>query len=113
MVGAAIKKHHPQVIQSGPQQTRLDRVLAPPLSGLVSTEMSEPDMQEACGSLSEWIAMAQLGSPRISADDDIDSFLSRYNVPEADQGRTTDLISLKWHGLISAKWIVHLFVTFL
>jgi ribonuclease P/MRP protein subunit RPP40 len=113
MVGAAIKKHHPQVIRSGPQQTRLDRILAPPLSGSLSTHMSEPDLQEACGSLAEWIAMVQLGSPRISADDDIDSFLCRYTVPEADQGCTTDLISLKWHGLISAKWIMHLFVTFL
>ncbi|KAJ5133676.1 uncharacterized protein N7443_004700 [Penicillium atrosanguineum] len=111
--GAAIKRHHPQVIEAVPQQTRLDRILAPPLSGVVSTEMSEVDMQEACGSLSEWIAMVQLRSPRVSADDDIDSFLSRYTVPEADQGRTTDLISLKWHGLISAKWIMHLFVALL
>ncbi|KAJ6108287.1 hypothetical protein N7523_009610 [Penicillium sp. IBT 18751x] len=111
--GAAIKKHHPHVIEAVPQQTRLERILAPPLSGVVSTEMSEVDMQEACGSLSEWIAMVQLGSPRVSADDDIDSFLCRYTVPEADQGRTTNLISLKWHGLISAKWTTHLFVALL
>ena len=95
MAGAAIKKHHPQVIEAVPQRTRLDRILAPPLSGVVSTEMSERDMQEACGSLSEWIAMVQLGSPRVSVDDDIDPFLSRYTVPEADQGRTTDLDQLE------------------
>ncbi|KAJ5665963.1 uncharacterized protein N7477_008411 [Penicillium maclennaniae] len=111
--GAAIKKHHPHVIEAVPQQTRLERILAPPLLGVVSTEMSEVDMQEACGSLSEWIAMVQLESPRVSADDNIDSFLCRYTVPEADQGRTTNLISLKWHGLISAMWTTHLFVALL
>lgn len=75
--------------------------------------MSEPDMQETCGSLSEWIAMVQLGSPRVSADDDVDPYLSRYVVPDAGQTRTTDLISLKWHGFISSKWIMQLFVALL
>jgi ribonuclease P/MRP protein subunit RPP40 len=75
--------------------------------------MSEPDMQERCGSLSEWIAMVQLESPRVSADDDVDPYLSRYTVPEADQTRTTDLIRLKWHGFISSKWIMQLFVALL
>lgn len=113
ITGTVIKKHHPQLIESGPQQTRLGQILAPPLSGVVSSEMSDLDMQERCGSLSEWIAMVQLESPRVSADDDVDPYLSRYTVPEADQTRTTDLISLKWHGFISSKWIMQLFVALL
>lgn len=75
--------------------------------------MSETEMQENCGALSEWIAMVQLGSPRVFADDDVDSYLSRYVVPNSDEASTTDLVSLKWHGLISSRWTMHLFLTLL
>jgi len=107
------KTPYPQLIESEPQQTRLSRILAPPLSEVVFSEMSEPDMQDTCGSLSEWIAMVQLGSPRVFADDHVDPYLSRYAVPDVDQSRATNLISLKWHGFISSKWIMQLFVALL
>jgi ribonuclease P/MRP protein subunit RPP40 len=70
-------------------------------------------MQESCGAFAEWIAMVQLGSPRVSADDDVDSYLSRYSVPGVDAASTTDLISLKWHGMISANWVQGLFLSLL
>ncbi|KAJ5168281.1 uncharacterized protein N7482_003875 [Penicillium canariense] len=108
-----ITKHCPQMIDSDVLKSKLDRIHTPPLHGLVSNDMSEEDMQESCGSLSEWIAMVQLGSPRVSADDDVDPYLSRYRVPGADAASTMDLISLKWHGLISAKWIMQLFLCLL
>ena len=98
------------MIDSEVLKTNLGRISTPALQGLVSNDMSEGDMQERCGTFSEWIAMVQLGSPRVSAGDDVDSYLSRYSVPGADGASTTDLISLKWHGLISAKWILQLFI---
>lgn len=70
--------------------------------------MSEAELQESTGALSEWIAMVQLGSPRVSADDDVDPYLCRYSIPGCDEITFTPLISLKWHGLIPAKWTAQL-----
>lgn len=75
--------------------------------------MSAGDIQEACGSISEWLAMVQLASPRVSAEDDVDPYLSRYAVPESGATSTTVLVSLKWHGLISASWTMQLFLDLL
>ncbi|KAJ5905514.1 uncharacterized protein N7473_002430 [Penicillium subrubescens] len=108
-----IQKHHPQNIDSEVLKTNLGRISTPSLQGLVSNDSSEGDMQESCGAFAEWIAMVQLGSPRVSADDDVDSYLSRYSVPGVDAASTTDLVSLKWHGMISAKWVQELFLSLL
>jgi ribonuclease P/MRP protein subunit RPP40 len=101
------------MIDSQVLKTKLGRISTPSLQGLVSNDTSEGDMQESCGAFAEWTAMVQLGSPRVSADDDVDSYLSRYSVPGVDAASTTDLISLKWHGLISAKWVQQLFLSIL
>lgn len=90
-------------------KTKLSQISTPPLQGLVSPDMSEGEMQESCGAFAEWIAMVQLGSPRVSAEDNVDSYLSRYSVPGDEGACTTDLISLKWHGLISGTWALQLF----
>ncbi|KAJ5679425.1 hypothetical protein N7462_007669 [Penicillium macrosclerotiorum] len=104
-----IQKLHPQVVELEQLETNLGTVLTPLLGGLLSNSMSEEDMQERCGALSEWVAMVQLGSPRVSAADHVDPYLSRYSVPESDETCPIDLVSLKWHGLISSKWIIQLF----
>ncbi|KAJ5823302.1 Ribonuclease P Rpp40 [Penicillium robsamsonii] len=78
--------------------------------------MLEGDLQEHCGALSEWIAMVQMASPRVSGEDDVDPYLSRYAVPDADEiqaPEAADLMSLKWHGLISSRWIMQLFLNLL
>ena len=107
-----VGKHHPQALDCAPLQNSFGPVAVPPLSGLVSNEMPEAEMQENLGALAEWIAMVQLQSPRVSAGDEVDSYLSRYSVP-GDETRPTNLISLKWRGLIPRKWTLQLFVTLL
>ena len=57
------------MINSEVLTTKLSQISTPPLQGLVSPDMSEGDMQESCGAFAEWIAMVQLGSPRVSAED--------------------------------------------
>lgn len=74
--------------------------------------MPERDLQETCGSISEWLSLVQLSSPRVSADDHIDPYLSRYAVPGSDKA-IIDLISLKWHGLISSTWTAQILVALL
>lgn len=107
---APIGKLHPQFVESEPCSTRLGRIPTPPLDSLVSNKMSEGDMQEACGSISEWLAMVQLASPRVSAEDDVDPYLSRYAMPDSGPTSTTEVISVKWHGLIPSSWTMQLFL---
>lgn len=57
--------------------------------------------------------MVSLQSRRVSADDDIDPYLCRYDAPEIGDASASDLVSLKWHGFIPPKWIMHLFITLL
>ncbi|KAJ5777993.1 hypothetical protein N7520_001239 [Penicillium odoratum] len=108
-----VQKHSPQWFNCAPLRNSLGRTVIPPLSGLVAKDTPEVELQEACGSFSEWIALVQMRSPRVSAGDDVDPYLSRYSVPDLDKASTSELISLKWHGLISTKWILHLFSSLL
>ncbi|EPS33562.1 hypothetical protein PDE_08524 [Penicillium oxalicum 114-2] len=108
-----IEKQSPQWITPEMAKTSLNRVSMPPLEGLVSSQMAEDEMQQNCGALSEWIGLTQMRSPRISADDQIDPYLSRYEVPGTEVCKTVDLVSLKWHGLIPAKWILDLYACLL
>lgn len=108
-----IRKLHPQSIEARAVTARLDRTLSPPSEGLIAGGMPERDLQETCGSISEWLALVQLSSPRVSADDHVDPYLSRYAVPGSDKASTIDLISLKWHGFISSSWTTQLFAALL
>ncbi|KUM57539.1 hypothetical protein ACN42_g9649 [Penicillium freii] len=110
-----INKVQPQLITCEPQETDHDQIITPPFyeNGTVLEEMSEGDLQEHSGSLSEWLAMVQMASPRLSGADDVDPYLSRYAVPDADESQACDLMSLKWHGLISSRWITQLFLNLL
>ncbi|KAJ5961917.1 hypothetical protein N7501_006858 [Penicillium viridicatum] len=110
-----INKVQPQLITCEPQETDHEKITTPPFyeNGKVLEEMSEGDLQEHSGSLSEWLAMVQMASPRLSGADDVDPYLSRYAVPDADESQACDLMSLKWHGLISSRWITQLFLNLL
>ncbi|KAJ5089501.1 hypothetical protein N7532_008185 [Penicillium argentinense] len=108
-----IMKLQPQVLESSPLRTKLEAIHTPTLQDMVSSDMSETDLQDRCGALSEWIAMVQLGSACVSAGNEIDAYLSRYSVPDFTDKVTTDLICLKWHGLISSTWTMQLFLSLL
>ncbi|KAJ5779460.1 hypothetical protein N7457_007180 [Penicillium paradoxum] len=110
-----IKKAQPQLKTCEPQEIDHEQVITPPFyeDGKLPEGMSEGDLQEYSGSLSEWIAMVQMGSPRVSGNDDVDPYLSRYAVPDADETRPSDLKSLKWHGFISSRWVMQLFLNLL
>ncbi|KAJ5203053.1 hypothetical protein N7449_005132 [Penicillium cf. viridicatum] len=110
-----INKVQPQLITCEPQEIDHEQIITPPFyeNGKVLEEMSEGDLQEHSGSLSEWLAMVQMASPRLSGEDDVDPYLSRYAVPDADESQAYDLMSLKWHGLIPSRWIMQLFLNLL
>lgn len=109
-----LRVHHPQVVDCAPVHVTHRDVLTPPLNARdIMDATSEDDMQEYCNELSEWLALVSLDSPRVSADDDVDPYLSRYVVPCVDDAKPSALVSVKWHGLIPSQWIMQLFIVLL
>lgn len=63
------------------------------------------DFGEFSNDLYEWLSLIQLESPRVSTNDSIDPFLSRYTTPQAPENSSPEpLEKLSWHGFISPKW---------
>ncbi|KAK2755904.1 hypothetical protein FQN54_005700 [Arachnomyces sp. PD_36] len=117
-----LKKHHPQILTPTPQITTLPNILVPPLHSLsLSTSTStHREHQDNLTSLSEWLSLLSLSSPRTNANDDIDPYLSRYEVPgsgaaeeEEEEGKTSNLVRVAWRGLIPEKWVGELLVVLL
>ncbi|RLM00471.1 hypothetical protein CFD26_107480 [Aspergillus turcosus] len=109
-----LKGNHPQIIDCDVSRTHHHNIIAPFFSETTFTEASSENiLKEDSENLSEWLAMIALGSPRVSKDDNIDPYLSRYSVSDDGPVRSTNLVSLKWHGFVPANWILHLFTNVL
>ncbi|GIK03148.1 hypothetical protein Aspvir_007217 [Aspergillus viridinutans] len=109
-----LKGNHPQIIDCDVSRTHYPNIIAPSFCETTFTEASsEHILKEDSENLSEWLAMVALGSPRVSKDDNIDPYLSRYSVPDDGPLRSTNLVSLKWHGFVTASWILDLFISVL
>ncbi|KAI0349558.1 hypothetical protein OH77DRAFT_1490615 [Trametes cingulata] len=61
------------------------------------------DWEERVSSLFEWIGMACLGSPRVSANDRCDPYIAVYTPPEPS--RVGDITTIRWCGLIPSNFI--------
>ncbi|KAL1306911.1 hypothetical protein AAFC00_005554 [Neodothiora populina] len=63
--------------------------------------------------LLEWLTLVCLDSPRVKDNDDIDSYLSRYEVPRFGAGEkqpeAMDLLKLRWHGFMPSIWVAKAF----
>jgi ribonucleases P/MRP protein subunit RPP40 len=75
------------------------------------SEIGEQD-HEVMEELLEWLTLAAAGSSRVQKDDDMDSYLSRYQVPtledslEPGAGHSTqDLAVFRWHGFLPSHFI--------
>ncbi|KAJ5899129.1 hypothetical protein N7495_003873 [Penicillium taxi] len=101
-----INKHHPRWVDCSPVLTNIGKVKVPVMPSLSDVDVETSD------AISEWIALLQLRSSRVSADDDVDPYLSRYSVPEPVQN-TTNLISIKWRGLIPSQWTIETYLSLL
>lgn len=105
-----IKNIQPQIIECNPVRITHHNILTPAFQETAIPETaSQEDLQDECGSLSEWIAMVSIESPRVLAEDNVDSYLSRYCIPDAERAKPSNLVSLKWHGFAPAKWVMQLF----
>ncbi|KAF7118205.1 hypothetical protein CNMCM5793_007606 [Aspergillus hiratsukae] len=109
-----LKGNHPQIIDCDVSRTHHHNIIAPSFSETTFTEASSENiLKEDSENLSEWLAMVALGSPRVSKDDKIDPYLSGYSVSDDGPVRSTNIVSLKWHGFVPASWILDLFISVL
>ncbi|KAL4787252.1 ribonuclease P 40kDa subunit-domain-containing protein [Aspergillus varians] len=108
----SLKGNNPEIISCEPVRTTQENITTPSFSDLKFTnEPPQSELGDVCKEVSEWLALVSLKSRRVTADDNIDSYLCRYDAPEIGETKASDLVSLKWHGFIPPKWITHLFIT--
>ena len=83
----------------------------------VRSQSSSAALEDYCNDIAEWLGLVALQSSRISVEDVIDPYLSRYAVPQSEslqpQSQSTALVSLRWHGVMNSQWIGQLFTSFL
>src|ERR1700753_2166270 len=74
---AEMKKHHPFDYRINPKVMRMMNVSTPQFPPIPIENVSLDYAEE----LFEWLGLLVLESPRIRVDDDVDSFLCRYQPP--------------------------------
>jgi len=61
--------------------------------------------EEFATDLYEWLSLIRLGSPRIEADDQIDPYLSCYQIPgDSEHHGVSSLCKLTWKGFFPSLW---------
>jgi ribonuclease P/MRP protein subunit RPP40 len=70
------------------------------------------DFEDYAADVHEWLSLVLLDSPRINANDKIDTFLSRY-VPPGDPFTNCNIIKVTWRGFLSPSWAHKTFVQIL
>jgi ribonuclease P/MRP protein subunit RPP40 len=101
--------HFPLRVTVSPEITPGIKVNMPPIKPPKDSSEYGEDFEDFAVETHEWLSLISLGSPRINADDQIDSFLSRY-VPPAGSTTPTNLVRITWRGFLSPSWAHKMFV---
>lgn len=100
-----------QTIEVQPAVTSLGHTQQPSLGtdDDVNSEKSKEDVEEYATDIYEWLSLARLQSPRIASNDDIDTYLSRYRVPNRSES-DIDMWKVSWSGFIDPTWFRELLI---
>jgi ribonucleases P/MRP protein subunit RPP40 len=103
-----IAQHHPQVLEMKPSVRRIANAVVPIMRS--RDVISDPTYQEQ---LLEWLGLVFIDSPRIRADDDIDPYLCRYQLPESlgngyQDTEPRELVHVRWQGLLTSQFVTEL-----
>ena len=111
-IDAPIKQHHPQIIPYAPERVTIPKVLVPQLNLKIFSEGADKNtaLRDSCCEIQEWLGLVSIDSPRIRADDSIDPYLSRYDVPDREECKELNLVKVTWRGLIPPAWIIRVLV---
>lgn len=102
--------HFPLRQSISPAITPHIKVNVPPLKPPVDANSGYgKDFEDFIVETHEWLSLISLDSPRINADDKIDSFLSRYVSP-AETTTSSNLVRIKWSGFLSPSWAHNMFM---
>jgi ribonuclease P/MRP protein subunit RPP40 len=115
-VATALQKYQPRLLDCDFEEIAHPVVEVPPMSMDEVRSLSSPAaLEDYCNDVSEWLGLVSLQSPRISVDDVIDPYLSRYAVPQSDslQLQPTALVSLCWKGVMTSRWINQLLTSYM
>ncbi|OCK74639.1 hypothetical protein K432DRAFT_310335 [Lepidopterella palustris CBS 459.81] len=104
-----ILKHQPILKLASQTPTILPSISTPTLTSASLPTIYPP---EASASLLEYLHLISLDSPRIRANDSIDPYLCRYEVPDIGDSGTLvrNLVRVRWHGFISPKLMRDVFL---
>ena len=105
-----IRKHHPVTRASMAKVNHLDNLKVPllhPPEKSISTFRDE--FSDYALNLQEWLALISIESPRVMVGDEIDPYLSRYDVEQDLTVPEAKIVKVKWKGMLPARWIAQLF----
>ncbi|KAH7414091.1 ribonuclease P 40kDa subunit-domain-containing protein [Phaeosphaeria sp. MPI-PUGE-AT-0046c] len=103
-----MSKHAPWIHKMEPSVIPLENTLCPKMS---TKDLSIFYEEDEAMSMLEYLDMIRLGSPRISASDDIDPYLSRYEVPDFGAGRVTrNVVCVRWKGFMPPAFAREVFL---
>ena len=110
-INEPIARHHPVQKLVSPQKVTINAVLLPDLDPADGMN-SKGDFEDWALDVYEWLSLVGIQSPRATAGDSIDPYLSRYRIPRLsdDSGPPKNLILLSWSSLLPARWIRSLFI---
>ena len=114
-----IDRHHPIWKSAEARTTLMSEIATPPAieSSSLGADALDAAGQEGVddfvGNLYEWLSLVSLESPRITAHDSVDPFLSRYAVTGTEIAMTRTLRKIRWEGLLPAAWTSELLLKML
>ena len=112
-------KHHPLQRETTLKMLLLKDTLIPPIAPPWTSVMMDPSpsrhfhqrqLSASLLEMHEYISLLSLRAPRISSNDECDSVLSRYSIPDRSSVKVGDIMVLQWEGFLVAHWIRSIFV---
>lgn len=109
-----LDKHFPTKFTSSPGFEKDIETSQVPLavSSRILAEGDRPELETFSTEIYEWLSLIRLGSPRVEANDDVDSYLSRYRAPQDADGRMK-VCKVSWQGFITTQWLREVLVNLL
>ncbi|KAI9731668.1 MAG: hypothetical protein M1818_007798 [Claussenomyces sp. TS43310] len=108
-----MEAHFPNVVNCEPQISPNIKISMPRLEPPSDPGApDDDDFGEHSVNLYEWLSLIALESPRVTIDDQIDAYLSRYAPPESRSAEPViaEVVKVTWTGFISASWAHNVFV---
>lgn len=104
-----LSKHAPWIRKIEPEVVSLNGTLCPKL---VNGKLEQVYGEDEAMSLLEWVNLLSLNSPRVRAKDNIDSHLSRYEVPDLGDGvEARDVVCVRWKGFMPPAFVRDVFLS--